>query len=464
MSMLIISMPAASWLGARAARRIITQGLLAASALTLGAGCGLLDTNQPDIIEPGGLETPEGAEALRVGAIHDFGFVKDGDGSQVGTEGLVMLTGDMGDEFMHSGFIPSTVEFDQRLLVPNNSSLDDVFFRLHRARTLSEGAATALEAFALDPDNNSGIPEMLSLAGLTYVYFAEDFCSGVTYSSTVNDQPVFGPQLDTQQSLDTAIARFDSALGHPAIALDPNIEYLALVGKARALLNKGDYAQAAATVASVPTDFQYVTEHGPSPLELANAIFIYGTGGSSGSISMSDAEGGNGLPYRTNNDARVPFFDTGELGLDQTTPQFDILKYPDQSASIVVADGIEARLIEAEDRLQASDIPGMMTILQDLRDNAITPALPTLGTPAGQTDAIDTLFTERAYWMYATAHRLGDMRRLVTQYGRNVNTVFPIGVYLRGGNYGTVVNFPVPQAEVDQNPNYDPSKCDPTKP
>jgi len=70
-------MPAASWQGARAARRIIAQGLLAASALTLGAGCGLLDTNQPDIIEPGGLETPEGAEALRVGAIHDFGFVKD---------------------------------------------------------------------------------------------------------------------------------------------------------------------------------------------------------------------------------------------------------------------------------------------------------------------------------------------------------------------------------------------------
>ena len=237
-------MPPASWIGARAARRIITHGLLVASALTLG--CGLLDTDQPDIIEPGGLETPEGAEALRVGAIHDFGFVKDGDGSQFGTEGLVLLSGDMADEFMHSGFIPSTVEFDQRVIVANNSSLDDVFFRLHRARTLSEGAATALETFAVDPDNNAGIPEMLSLAGFTYVYFAENFCSGVTYSSVVNDQPVNGPQLDTQQSLDTAIARFDSALSRPAIAVDPNIEYLASVGKARALLNKGDYAGAAA--------------------------------------------------------------------------------------------------------------------------------------------------------------------------------------------------------------------------
>jgi hypothetical protein len=459
--MRIISMPAASWLGARAARRIIAQSLLVASSLILGPGCGLLDTNQPDIIEPGGLETPEGAEALRVGAIHDFGFVKDGDGSQFDTEGLVLLTGDMADEFMHSGFIPSTVEFDQRVIAPLNSSLDDVFFRLHRARTLSEGAATALETFAVDPDNNAGIPEMLSLAGFTYVYFAEDFCSGVTYSSTVNDQPVFGPQLDTQQSLDTAIARFDSALSRPAISVDPNIEYLASVGRARALLNKGDYAGAAAAVAGVPTDFQYLSEHSASPLDLANAIFIYGTGGT---ISMSDVEGGNGLPFRTNNDARVPFFDTGTTGLDQTTPQFDVLKYPDEATSIVVADGIEARLIEAEDRLNASDIPGMMTILQDLRDNAITPALPTLGTPAGVTDAVDTLFSERAYWMYATGHRLGDLRRLVTQYGRNVNSVFPVGSYIRGGNYGTEVNFPVPQAEADQNPNYDPAKCDPTKP
>jgi SusD/RagB-like outer membrane lipoprotein len=459
--MRIISMPAASWIGARAARRIITQGLVVASALSLGSGCGLLDTDQPDIIEPGGLETPEGAEALRVGAIHDFGFVKDGDGSQFDTEGLVLLTGDMADEFMHSGFIPSTVEFDQRLVVPNNGSLDDVFFRLHRARTLSEGAAKALEAFALDPDNNAGIPEMLSLAGLTYIYFAEDFCDGVTYSSTVNDQPVFGPQITAQQSLDTAIARFDSALSRPAITVDPDIEHLAAVGKARALLNKGDYTGAAAAVASVPTDFQYLSEHDASPLDLANAIFIYGTGGT---ISMSNREGGNGIRFRTNNDARVPFFDTGGFGLDQTTPQFDVLKYPDEATSIVVADGIEARLIEAEAALNASDIPGMMTILQDLRDNAITPALPTLGTPTGPTDAVDTLFSERAYWLYATGHRLGDLRRLVTQYGRNVNNVFPVGTYIRGGSYGNVVNFPVPQAEVDQNPNYDPAKCDPTKP
>jgi hypothetical protein len=56
------------------------------------------------------------------------------------------------------------------------------------------------------------------------------------------------------------------------------------------------------------------------------------------------------------------------------------------------------------------------------------------------------------------------MRRLVSQYGRNVNTVFPVGPYLRGGSYGTQVNFPVPKDEEDQNPNFSRAKCDPAVP
>jgi hypothetical protein len=45
------------------------------------------------------------------------------------------------------------------------------------------------------------------------------------------------------------------------------------------------------------------------------------------------------------------------------------------------------------------------------------------------------------------------MRRLIRQYGRAANAVFPTGVYPRGGNYGNDVNFPVPDQE-KQNPNY----------
>ncbi len=48
-----------------------------------------------------------------------------------------------------------------------------------------------------------------------------------------------------------------------------------------------------------------------------------------------------------------------DVGLDNTTPQFTLLKYPEFDSPVVIADGIEARLIEAEAQLQAGDFAGM---------------------------------------------------------------------------------------------------------
>jgi hypothetical protein len=72
------------------------------------------------------------------------------------------------------------------------------------------------------------------------------------------------------------------------------------------------------------------------------------------------------------------------------------------------------------------------------------------GTAAGR---VDLLFRERAFWLYGTGSRLSDLRRMVRQYGRNAETVFPSGAYFRAGTYGTDVNFAVPTVE-NQNPNF----------
>jgi starch-binding outer membrane protein, SusD/RagB family len=160
------------------------------------------------------------------------------------------------------------------------------------------------------------------------------------------------------------------------------------------------------------------------------------------------------LPYRTAEDPRIPFTDAEDVGLDGTTPQFILDKYADATASVVVADGIEARLIEAEAQLQESNFSGMRTTLNDLRDFADI-GLDPLPTAGNQDDAIDQLFSERAFWLFATGHRLGDMRRLIRQYGRTADQVFPTGGYLKGGDYGTDVNFPIPRSEDSSNPNSD---------
>jgi hypothetical protein len=69
-------------------------------------------------------------------------------------------------------------------------------------------------------------------------------------------------------------------------------------------------------------------------------------------------------------------------------------------------------------------------------------------------DFVDLHFKERAYWLWQTGHRLGDLRRLIRDYGRDPETVFPSASYHKGGGYGTDVNFPVPIDE-ENNPNFE---------
>jgi starch-binding outer membrane protein, SusD/RagB family len=425
-----------------------TASMLLVAALALSTGCGLLETDQPNIVEPGDVESEAGALALRVGAIADFAFAQDGDGTQF-EDGHILLSGLMSDEFVLSTTPPTEQEIDQRRVFENNSTLYDMFHNLHRARAAAEGAAVALREQRAEPDADPFIGEMLSLAGFTYVLFGESFCSGVPFSHLEGEEIVYGAPQTTDEMFQTAVARFDAALAEPGTVDEESQEItnLASIGKARALLDRGLFAEAAAAVAAVPTDFQYVTEHADSPLRLQNAIYSYSIGWL---WSVSDQEGDAGLPYRTAEDPRVPFLDEESAGLDNTTPQFTLLKYPDASASVVVADGIEARLIEAEALLQAPDLGGMTTILNDLR---AAEDLDPLAQPGTQDEGVDLLFSERAFWMFATGHRLGDMRRLIRQYDRSAEDVFPTGSYIKGGSYGNDVNLPMPQEE-GNNPNF----------
>ena len=84
--------------------------------------------------------------------------------------------------------------------------------------------------------------------------------------------------------------------------------------------------------------------------------------------------------------------------------------------------------------------------------------LPALTDPGTDVARVNLLFRERAFWLYLTGTRLGDMRRLIRQYSRGAETVFPTGAWHKGGNYGTDVNLPIPFNE-QQNPNYDATKC-----
>jgi len=68
--------------------------------------------------------------------------------------------------------------------------------------------------------------------------------------------------------------------------------------------------------------------------------------------------------------------------------------------------------------------------------------------------AINLFFREKAFWQFARGSRLGDLRRLIRQYQRPQEAVFPVGTFHKENQpYGTDVNLPVTDNETT-NPNF----------
>jgi starch-binding outer membrane protein, SusD/RagB family len=254
---------------------------------------------------------------------------------------------------------------------------------------------------------------------------------------------------------------------------------LARVGRARALLGRNRVADASAAVAAVPTSFRYEILHSENSAGQNNGV--WGIPHNRRGYSVAHLEGGNGLPFRVGNsqnratqDPRVPYTRTASRATDSPFAHFFQLKYPLRDTHVPLATGIEARLIEAEAALRqgAAGVAVYVAKHNELRATVAGLAPVSLDDVTAMTQAQreNLHFQERGFWLYLTANRLGDMRRLVRQYNRGSETVFPTGVWGRPayagvavpdgnlefraqGTYGPDVNFPVPDDELN-NPNF----------
>lgn len=441
----------------------------AVMAATL-AGCStdkILAVSDPDVARPTSLVGASALPALRAGSIGDFGVAYNGGASD---EEQVHLAGLLGDEFINTETFPTRIEIDQRTMQLTNGSLSGTYYDLQRARASSERSVAAYKAYAKNASDSTGIGEVLALGGMSYVLFAENYCASVPMSSQNADGTFnFGSALNTNQMLDSAISKFTQALATNPPA---TIKYLAQVGMGRALLDKGQPAAAATAVAGVPATFQYLYTHSVTSGRQNNGTWSLTV--SVGRFGEANKEGGNGLPFQSDGDIKgnasydprvadtvAKRTGTGNRGFDNSTIQWVQMKYPARDSPIIIADGVEAQLIMAEASLAGGDAATALTTLNALRANAgvialrgYTKPLPALTAQTTTTAQVDQLFKERAYWMFLTSHRLGDMRRLIRQYGRANESVFPTGPYPKGGTYGTDVNVPVPQNE-QNNPKYD---------
>lgn len=343
---------------------------------------------------------------------------------------------------------------------------DNAFSALNQARGSALLAAGALGAYA--PDLPTSLrAEMYADRAYTEILLADLFCSGVPLSTLDFEGDItLQPGSTTAQVYQHALAALDTAL--PLAADSARILNLVQVLRGRAFLALAQYDSADAAIAGVPIGFTYqltpafsgfVPSIQSTPtLPVLGAEFVT-------SATVSDTEGTNGVRFVSSSDPRTPV-----VSVTRTFPVTTWLVPVQATVSApmyTLASGIEAQLIHAEAQLARNDVAGWLATLNSLRSSAITPAMTPLvdsgavTLPPGKTATdmrLKELFDERAAWLFATAHRQGDLRRLIRNYYSEdpvtaQATFYPVGSYPGAlGVYGTDVVAPLPQTEQVENP------------
>jgi hypothetical protein len=335
----------------------------------------------------------------------------------------------------------------------DNNFITAVYEELQGVRN-TDGLAIGMLAAYADSAPAALQARLYAQTGYAEILLADLFCSGVPLS-TIDFQKEYTYRAGsaTTDIYHDAITQFTTALG---LATDSaEVQQLAWLGQARAYLNLGQYDSAAAAAAHVPDGFTF-----QFPVDWANVIAVCGvytnvcdqySGNHAAQFGVADVKGGNGLPFRSGGDPRTAS-EPGLVGIFGDT-MYVPLKYGGVARGthpITVADGIEARLIQAEAAWHGV-ATGTGTWLEQLNAARARQGLPSDLTDPGSPDAqVDLIFRERAAAMFLTGHRLGDLRRLVRNYHRNMNTVFPVGQYPQGtsiSSYGTAASLLIPMDE-----------------
>lgn len=424
----------------------------------------LLEATDPDLISPENAQSAEGALALYSGALGRLKSITGGTGG----EGSSWLFGGLlVDEWSTSSTFVQNDETDQRSIQVNNSTVTGMFRNLARARTSATEAMRTMRKFR--ETETTRIAELYFVRAFAEMQAASDYCNGIPLSGQdENGALIFGAPKPVADVFAAAVADADSglALVTGTASGDVAVQRALKITKARALLGLGKFAEAGAAVAGIPTSYSYDITYALA----TGDITLYSQPASSRRYTVGDSLEGRGhnllvknaIPFYTAQDPRVPSKYTISSKGDTTLSQDGSIPSRTtslwaRSSSVSAVNGLDARLIEAEAKLQANDIPGMTAILNTLRDappklsEVQPPKMAPLALPADKNAATSLLFREKAFWTFGRGQRLGDLRRLVRQYNRPVDQVFPIGEHYRGGNYGPDVNLPVPQQE-ENNP------------
>jgi starch-binding outer membrane protein, SusD/RagB family len=427
----------------RAFKRIAGTAIVA-GALLLGGCSDWLTVENPTVIDEDVIDPVAEANLLARSAQQNFAAAYGH---------LIVYSSWFVGETDVSETFPTRNEFGRRAVVIQNGSLDtDVWF------PLSLGIVSAykvLRAALPDTATNLHYARVNMVLGFSYVFMAEQFCQGTVES---------GPPLTTQDMLDSAIAHFTAAIpqGRGAGGEGVSIANASWVGIARAQLQAGNLAAAAAAADSVPAAFNFnlnFVDDLAQRFRLANRMWFYVRDRGSIAVAPIWRVGPQlGPDVLQNAEPRLPWKLPATSGSTAYAPQDAAYstdrgipyaiqqKYPDYNVPVRLASKLEADFIKAETQGTAAQ----QTLIAARRAANGQPAY------GGATDSASILtefFTQRGFDFYLEGKRLGDFRR----HPLNI-----IGVPVPGSTYwkpgfapvGNQVCYPLPIGETDNNPNF----------
>ena len=410
-------------------RRAVTRTATGATLLLSVAACSdkFLAVTNPNVIDAATVDPTSGANTLALSAQQNY----------VRAIGLLAIYGGwFTAEANVSDTFPTRNEFGFRLISDLNGSLNtDVWAPISVA---AASGKTVLDLTLPNPTTNISYARAATFRGFSILQMATDFCTGTISSS---------PELTSAQMLDSAITMFSQGVTvgtANATADGVALSNAALVGRARAKLQKGDKAGAAADAALVPAGFVFnlrYTDDAGNRGRLSNQQYQLTFDRSSISVAPF---------FRLTNDPRITYLAPGVTTLNgqDAVPGgfYQQTKFNSYAAGMRLASKLEADYIAAE----ASADPVAQTTFINARRSANGQS-----AYAGATDAasvLTELMTQKGYDFYLEGKRIADYRRNPTA----VPGITPAGQpYFKPGYAatGSQVCYPLPRAERDNNPN-----------
>ncbi len=337
------------------------------------------------------------------------------------------------------------------------------FAPLHTARFQASDVFAKLESaeFA-DVPNRVGLQAtMRAYEGFALIALGEGFCE----MTVPVEEGVPGPLYTPVQVAELAEARFSQALQLATQANNADIRNMALVGRARARLRRGDFAGVIADAGQVTPGYLKVATRDGSSQRRVNYNFerLNAPDGfrQNGSVAPNlrnltiAADGrptaGDGIP-----DPRVRVVFANRNGTDGVTPHFVNVKHTSQASPVTIASHLEAQLFLAEAHIRSGGVAQGITILNARRTQL---GIPVISYAVTQNEATALVLEERRREFFVEGgHRFNDMLRFrgtpfQIPFRGESGSLHPNGVDDTGYAYGSMTCFPIPDVERSGNPN-----------